>query len=193
MRGRQSTYAQRLTPLLRWLTGTIASGLPAETPYGAQTAGAGQCANEPRVGPMKRAPQLKNVMTPFPHAVDADAPIDDAVQFMRQHKIRHLPVTTKGALKSVVTDRDIKLVLGPDFAYPDGRELKVRDAAARSHAAHGRAPLGIGHSHAPRQARRCVHVDRRLPGICRLSGRRRDERRRRRRGLNRRRPQSSRR
>ena len=77
---------------------------------------------------MKRAPQLKNVMTPFPHAVDADAPIDDAVQFMRQHKIRHLPVTTKGALKSVVTDRDIKLVLGPDFAYPDGRELKVRDA-----------------------------------------------------------------
>jgi CBS domain-containing protein len=77
---------------------------------------------------MTRAPQLKNVMTPFPYAVDADAPIDEAVEFMRQHKIRHLPVTTKGAIKSVVTDRDIKLVLGPDFAYPDGRELKVRDA-----------------------------------------------------------------
>jgi CBS domain-containing protein len=37
-------------------------------------------------------------------------------------------VTSKGIVKSVVTDRDIKLVLGPDFAYPDGRELKVRDA-----------------------------------------------------------------
>lgn len=77
---------------------------------------------------MKRAPQLKNVMTPFPHSVDAEAPIDEAVQFMREHKIRHLPVTLQGAVKSLVTDRDIKLVLGPDFAYPNGRELKVRDA-----------------------------------------------------------------
>jgi CBS domain-containing protein len=77
---------------------------------------------------MQRPPQLKDVMTPFPYAVDADAPIDDAVKFMREHKIRHLPVTSKGALKGLVTDRDIKLVLGPDFAYPDARELKVRDA-----------------------------------------------------------------
>jgi len=81
---------------------------------------------------MKRAPQLKNVMTPFPHAVDADAPIHEAVEFMRLHKIRHLPVTTKGSVKSMVTDRDIKLVLGPDFAYPDERELKVRDAMVES-------------------------------------------------------------
>jgi CBS domain-containing protein len=48
---------------------------------------------------------------------------------MREHKIRHLPVTTKGALTSLVTDRDIKLVLGPDFAYT--RDLKVRDAMVR--------------------------------------------------------------
>jgi CBS domain-containing protein len=67
-------------------------------------------------------------MTPFPYSVDADAPLDDAVEFMRKHKIRHLPVTEKGALKSIVTDRDIKLVLGPDFAYTDARDAKVRDA-----------------------------------------------------------------
>jgi CBS domain-containing protein len=48
---------------------------------------------------------------------------------MREHKIRHLPVTAKGALTSLVTDRDIKLVLGPDFAYP--RDLKVRDAMVK--------------------------------------------------------------
>jgi CBS domain-containing protein len=77
---------------------------------------------------MKRPPQLKDVMTPFPYSVDAEAPLNDAIEFMRHHKIRHLPVTEKGALKSVITDRDIKLVLGPDFAYPDGREAKVRDA-----------------------------------------------------------------
>src|SRR5690606_15941505 len=43
-------------------------------------------------------------------------------------KIRHLPVTTNGELVSIVSDRDIKLVLGPDFAYPSSAELKVRDA-----------------------------------------------------------------
>jgi len=71
--------------------------------------------------------QLKNTMTPFPHSVDASAPVTEAVEFLRKHKIRHLPVTEKGALKGIVTDRDIKLMLGPDFAYPDARELKVRD------------------------------------------------------------------
>jgi CBS domain-containing protein len=68
-------------------------------------------------------------MTPFPYSVDAEAPIETAVEFMREHKIRHLPVTTKGALVSLVTDRDVKLVLGPDFAYP--RDLKVRDAMVK--------------------------------------------------------------
>jgi CBS domain-containing protein len=70
-------------------------------------------------------------MTAFPYSVDAEAPIDEAVEFMRTHKIRHLPVTSRGALTSVVSDRDIKLVLGPDFAYPNSRELKVRDAMVK--------------------------------------------------------------
>lgn len=78
---------------------------------------------------MTAAPKLKNVMTPFPYSVDAEAPIEQAVEFMREHKIRHLPVMVKGALTSLVTDRDIKLVLGPDFAYP--RNLKVRDAMVK--------------------------------------------------------------
>jgi CBS domain-containing protein len=34
-------------------------------------------------------------------------------------------------LTSVVSDRDIKLVLGPDFAYPNSRDLKVRDAMVK--------------------------------------------------------------
>lgn len=80
---------------------------------------------------MSDSPKLKNIMTPFPYSVDAEAPIDAAVEFMRRHKIRHLPVTSKGALTSVVSDRDIKLVLGPDFAYPSDRELKVRDAMVK--------------------------------------------------------------
>jgi acetoin utilization protein AcuB len=76
---------------------------------------------------VKPSPQLKNVMTPFPYSVDIEAPVEDARQFMREHKIRHLPVTENGALKGLVSDRDIKLMLGPDFAYPDKTTLKVRD------------------------------------------------------------------
>lgn len=77
---------------------------------------------------MKAMPQLKAVMTPFPHSVELDAPLDVVRQFMQERQIRHLPVTREHELIGIVTDRDIKLVLGPDFDYPSEAELKVRDA-----------------------------------------------------------------
>jgi len=77
---------------------------------------------------MKRMPTLKSVMTPFPYSVDSDASVDEALKFMREHKIRHLPVTKDGELTGIVSDRDIKLMLGPEFAYPKASELKVGDA-----------------------------------------------------------------
>jgi acetoin utilization protein AcuB len=46
---------------------------------------------------------------------------------MRRHRIRHLPVTAQRQIVGMVSDRDIKLVLGPDFAYPPEKELTVRD------------------------------------------------------------------
>jgi CBS domain-containing protein len=80
---------------------------------------------------MKRIPPIKTVMTPFPHSVDADATVDQAREFMRAHRIRHLPVTEGGQLTGLVSDRDIKLMLGPDFAYPGEKELRVRDVMVR--------------------------------------------------------------
>lgn len=77
---------------------------------------------------MKRIPSIKTVMTPFPYSVEADATVDQAREFMRQHRIRHLPVTDQGQLIGLVSDRDIKLILGPDFASPPEREVRVRDA-----------------------------------------------------------------
>lgn len=77
---------------------------------------------------MKRLPSIKTVMTPFPYSVDGNASVNEALQFMRQHKIRHLPVTEDGELAGIISDRDIKLMLGPDFAYPEGSDLKVRSA-----------------------------------------------------------------
>jgi acetoin utilization protein AcuB len=80
---------------------------------------------------MKRIPSIKTVMTPFPYSVEAAAPVAEAQEFMREHRIRHLPVVEDGKLAGIVSDRDIKLVLGPDFAYPNAAELKIRDVMIR--------------------------------------------------------------
>lgn len=76
---------------------------------------------------MKNNPLIKSVMTPFPHSIDIDASIVDARKFMMSHHIRHLPVTDNTELVGILTDRDIKLILGPDFDYPSQQELSVRD------------------------------------------------------------------
>jgi acetoin utilization protein AcuB len=77
---------------------------------------------------MKRNPQVIAFMTPFPHSIDIDASLAQARRMMREGNFRHLPVTSGGDIVGVVTDRDIKLLLGPDCGNPDERELKVHDA-----------------------------------------------------------------
>jgi acetoin utilization protein AcuB len=74
-----------------------------------------------------RLPQILAYMTPFPYSIEVDAPLREAHAFLRQRQIRHLPVTKQGQLVGVLTDRDIKLALGPDLGSPPERELAVRD------------------------------------------------------------------
>ena len=76
---------------------------------------------------MKRIPSVKSVMTAFPFSVDVDAPLQEATEFMRQHRIHHLPVTKNGDLVGSISDRDIQLILGPDFAYPNPDELTIAE------------------------------------------------------------------
>jgi acetoin utilization protein AcuB len=75
----------------------------------------------------RHTPQILAYMTPFPYSIDVDAPLAEAHVFLRERQIRHLPVTRDGLLAGVLTDRDIKLALGPDLGSPPERELKVRD------------------------------------------------------------------
>ena len=77
---------------------------------------------------MKGEPLVKSVMTPFPYAIELDAPLLDARRMMLEHHVHHLPVTSRHALRGIVTDRDIKLLLGPELDYPDPRKLTVEDA-----------------------------------------------------------------
>lgn len=70
-------------------------------------------------------PSIKSVMTPFPYAVELDEPIAGAKALMATHDIRHLPVTDKGRLCGVITERDIRRALDPVFGLPPENELRV--------------------------------------------------------------------
>jgi acetoin utilization protein AcuB len=74
-----------------------------------------------------RSPQILAFMTPFPYSIDVEAPLAEAHAFLRDRQIRHLPVTRGGQLAGILTDRDIKLALGPDLGSPPERELSVAD------------------------------------------------------------------
>ena len=73
-------------------------------------------------------PLLKSLMTPFPYSVDIEAPIGEARMQMMKHHIKHLPVTRDSQLTGVITDRDIKLILGPELGSPDPADVTVEDA-----------------------------------------------------------------
>jgi hypothetical protein len=45
---------------------------------------------------------------------------------MRAHNFRHLPVTLAGEIVGMLTDRDIKLVLGPEFVIGWEHERTVQ-------------------------------------------------------------------
>jgi len=69
------------------------------------------------------APLVKTVMTPFPYSVPFDSPIDVARQMMQEHRVRHLPVTRSGDLFGIVTDRDMRRVLGSEIQRSTSRTL----------------------------------------------------------------------
>ncbi len=76
---------------------------------------------------MAENPLIRSVMTPFPHAIDVDEPVSVARKMMLQHHIRHLPVKEGDSLVGLITDRDIKLALGPYLNAPsDDGQILVR-------------------------------------------------------------------
>lgn len=52
---------------------------------------------------------VRDIMTPAPHTISFNEKIIAAKRLMNQHSIRHIPVTEKGALVGILSDRDIKL------------------------------------------------------------------------------------
>lgn len=68
---------------------------------------------------MNKKPTLATAMTPFPYAVDVEAPTTEAEALMKSHDIHHLPVTREGQIAGILSARDL--------ADRDAREWLVRD------------------------------------------------------------------
>ena len=71
---------------------------------------------------------MRKVMTPFPYAVQRSAKLGEARLLMHEHRVRHLPVVDGHELVGVLTDRDVKLFLGPELGSPDPGSAIVEDA-----------------------------------------------------------------
>ncbi len=53
-------------------------------------------------------PTLAHILTPFPHTIDGQSPVDKAVALMRDKAIRHLVVTSEGDFTGLVSERDLQ-------------------------------------------------------------------------------------
>src|SRR6478609_8500958 len=53
---------------------------------------------------------VRACMTHAPHTIGVDQPLSTALEIMRAHRIRHLPVLSEGRLVGLLSERDILLV-----------------------------------------------------------------------------------
>jgi acetoin utilization protein AcuB len=77
---------------------------------------------------------VREVMTADPLTIDPEAPVETAVETMRERRLRHLPVVDDGGrLLGIVTDRDLRSVmLGPAIVehVPAATRGRLRELAS---------------------------------------------------------------
>jgi acetoin utilization protein AcuB len=56
---------------------------------------------------------VADLMTRSPLSIPPEAPLLEAAELLRQHRIRHLPVVREGRVCGILSDRDVKLAMPP--------------------------------------------------------------------------------
>lgn len=69
---------------------------------------------------------MQEVMTPAPHTVGPDQSLAIALELMRKHDIRHLPVRHEGRITGILSERDINFALRVEKA--NATDLTVESA-----------------------------------------------------------------
>ncbi len=80
---------------------------------------------------MKIGMTIGKEMTPAPRCVEAGARLLLAQELMRRHDIRHLPVTEKGTLCGILSERDVNLALSLAAHIIDEDKILVGDVCVR--------------------------------------------------------------
>lgn len=80
----------------------------------------------------KHMPQLLSAMTPFPYHIDAKQNLDAALELMRLHNIRHIPVMVDGTIETIVSDRDINHAQTIGHRGTPDDELRIGDICPAS-------------------------------------------------------------
>jgi predicted transcriptional regulator len=73
-------------------------------------------------------PTIESVYTPVTITVNLRDPLRKARLAFRHNHIKQLPVMHQGKLMGLVKEKDVWLLLGPDFDYPRESDLLVEDA-----------------------------------------------------------------
>lgn len=74
---------------------------------------------------MKAIPKLTKYMTTTPFAINSEATLVEAIDIMKDKKIRHLPVMKGGKIFGLISDRDLKSVMA--YAGANPKALQVGD------------------------------------------------------------------
>lgn len=75
---------------------------------------------------MKAIPKIQKYMSYVPKSIGHDQTIASASDILRKLHIRHLPVLKGGKIVGILSDRDIKLILG--FKDVDPQSMTVEEA-----------------------------------------------------------------
>lgn len=73
----------------------------------------------------KSIPKLTKYMTTTPFAINSEATLVEAMDMMKDKKIRHLPVMKAGKVFGLVSDRDLKSIFA--YAGTNPKALRVGD------------------------------------------------------------------
>lgn len=74
-----------------------------------------------------KEPLLKQVMTPFPYAVELNAPLAKAKELLEMHRFHHLPVVQEHRPVGLITDREISMGLAAAVQLDRPGNLQIRD------------------------------------------------------------------
>jgi len=112
---------------------------------------------------------VRNWMNPSVISIEAQASMADALQLIKENKIKTLPVFERGALVGVLTDRDLKRASASDATLLEVHELlhlltriKVRDIMSRK-------PITIPDTYTIEEAAEVLH-DHHISGAPVLDG-----------------------